>query len=69
MSIKVTVSLVLPHWWGADDAFAERGEDAIKELILEDIGAFMLDDAAQWDVTQVGTKVGAATAVSEPCFT
>lgn len=40
-AIRVTVTAILNEdLWGATDAFANGGEGAVVELIMEDIGAF-----------------------------
>lgn len=51
MSIRVVIESTLPDWWGADDAFEDGGTDTVKELILEDLSAFVED--AKWIITKV----------------
>ena len=53
MSVTVTLSATLPDWWGADEAFADGGEAAIKEMIEEDLFAFAED--AVWVIKQSST--------------
>lgn len=51
MSILVTLSLLLPDWWGADDAWKNGGYDEVKELLWEDITSFAED--AAWKIEKV----------------
>lgn len=41
--IRLTITLDMPDWWGADEAFADAGANFIKELIQEDLSAFWED--------------------------
>lgn len=51
MPIRVIIESTLPDWWGADEAFATGGNEMIKELVLEDLSAFVED--AKWIITKV----------------
>ena len=46
--IRVTYSVDLPEWWGADECYEDGGEKAVIELVHEDISAFLEDGA--WTV-------------------
>ena len=41
--IRLTITLDMPDYWGADDAFDDGGIDCLRELISEDVGAFWED--------------------------
>jgi hypothetical protein len=48
--IRVTLTVDMPEWWGAETAFAEGGEAAVKELCQEDI--FALVEDATWKIEE-----------------
>jgi len=41
MPIRVTLSCILSDIWGADEAYAAGGAMAVRELINEDLSAFV----------------------------
>ena len=51
MAIKVTLTSVLPDWWGAEYSWKSHGPEGVKELILEDVQAFV--EEATWDVVEI----------------
>lgn len=54
MSIRVTLTLILPEFWGADDAWECGGPAAVKDLIYEDVLAFIDDvNEANWKIEKV----------------
>jgi len=52
MSVTVTLTVELPEWWGADRAWDVGGAKYVKELIEEDVFAFVED--ARWSITKSG---------------
>jgi len=50
MTVRVTLTLDLPDWWGADEAWEIGGANYVKELIEEDVSAFVED--AAWTITR-----------------
>jgi hypothetical protein len=42
------VTKVLEDWWGADEAWKDGGGYAVRELIMEDVEAFLKD--ADWEI-------------------
>lgn len=53
--VRVILTLEMPDWWGADDAFDAGGEKAVRELVEEDLRAFT--DEASWVVARVGKSM------------
>lgn len=49
--IRVTLTLDMPDWWGADESWADGGAGQVKELVKEDVQAFAED--ATWTVEKV----------------
>lgn len=43
MPVRVTVTSLLPDWWGADEAYADGGAKLVEDLVKEDIFAFFED--------------------------
>ena len=43
MSVRVTLTAVLPDWWGADAAWDECGPEQVRALLNEDWHAFVED--------------------------
>ena len=39
--IRATITIEFSELWGADEFYAEGGENAIKEMVWEDLGAFV----------------------------
>jgi hypothetical protein len=55
MPIKVTIIKTLEDWWGAEEALADGGTEAVLELMREDIYAVV--EGAAWTITQT-TEAG-----------
>lgn len=49
--IRVLLKIDMPEWWGAEDAFADGGDTAVKELAMEDVQAFI--EGAEWVIVEV----------------
>jgi PDDEXK-like domain of unknown function (DUF3799) len=50
MAVRVTISAILPDWWGADEAWEDGGEKCVRELIDEDQYAFLNDETTHWKI-------------------
>lgn len=52
--IRVTLTIELSLWWGADEAWAMGGGDLVRALCMED--ADDLVDQAKWKIEKVETE-------------
>jgi hypothetical protein len=53
MAIKVTISAVLPDWWGADEAWENNGAERVYELIKECPIAFLTGKTTVWTIEKM----------------
>jgi len=51
MPVRVTLTKVLPDWWGADEAWEDGGAEFVKLLVQEDMLAFIED--IEWKIEKV----------------
>lgn len=49
--IRVTYTVDLPEWWGAEECLADGGKVAVIELVHEDVAAFLEDGS--WTVEKI----------------
>lgn len=49
--VRVTYTIDLPEWWGADECYRDGGHVAVVDLIQEDTVAFL--DGGTWTVEMV----------------
>ena len=49
--IRITLTIDLSDFWGADDAWSDGGEGAVRELCMEDIGALI--EEAKWKIEKI----------------
>jgi hypothetical protein len=49
--ICITLTCVLPSWWGAIDAWREEGAEGVRTLLEEDLPAFLSD--CNWKVERL----------------
>ena len=49
--VRVTYTVDLPEWWGAEECYEDGGEFAVIELIHEDIVAFL--EGGSWSVQKI----------------
>lgn len=54
MPVRVTLSLVLPEWWGADEFWEDGGAPAVQAAVYDDLSAFA--DEAVWEVKKVNQE-------------
>lgn len=52
--IRVTYTVDLPEWWGADECYEDGGKSSVIELMYEDIGAFL--EGGSWSVERIESE-------------
>ena len=53
MSVKITLVIEPSDIWGADEFYKDGGEEAIKDMAMEDLSAFI--EEAMWKIEYVGS--------------
>lgn len=53
--IRVTLTLDMPEFWGADDTYAQGRGEAVRNLVMEDVEAFA--QQAAWQIRKVTETV------------